>query len=287
MSPSQVIDEAKTKFNGALEHYRDELKKLRTGRAHPSMLEGVMVEAYGSPMPIIQVGSISAPEATLLQITPFDPNNLQAIADAIRNNQSLGLNPMDDGHVVRIPVPPLTEERRREITKQVGIKQEDCMITLRNIRHEALDIIDQAKKDKDIGEDEAKRLTAQIEDAINKAKSEAESIAKSKEQELMTVQLLVWLKPFEKKLELKKTDIYKLTLVAAFVQPLMTVPQVVQLYKTQNSSGLSLLTWLGYAVVGLVFLAYGIAYKLKPIAITQVLWFSLQMSIVVGILLFR
>jgi ribosome recycling factor len=187
MSPSQVIDEAKTKFNGALEHYRDELKKLRTGRAHPSMLEGVMVEAYGSPMPIIQVGSISAPEATLLQITPFDPNNLQAIADAIRNNQSLGLNPMDDGHVVRIPVPPLTEERRREITKQVGIKQEDCMITLRNIRHEALDIIDQAKKDKDIGEDEAKRLTAQIEDAINKAKSEAESIAKSKEQELMTV----------------------------------------------------------------------------------------------------
>lgn len=187
MSPSQVIDEAKTKFNGALEHYRDELKKLRTGRAHPSMLEGVMVEAYGSPMPIIQVGSISAPEATLLQITPFDPNNLQAIADAIRNNQSLGLNPMDDGHVVRIPVPPLTEERRREITKQVGIKQEDCMITLRNIRHEALDTIDQAKKDKDIGEDEAKRLTAQIEDAINKAKSEAESIAKSKEQELMTV----------------------------------------------------------------------------------------------------
>lgn len=187
MSPSQVIDEAKTKFNGALEHYRDELKKLRTGRAHPSMLEGVMVEAYGSPMPIIQVGSISAPEATLLQITPFDPNNLQAIADAIRNNQSLGLNPMDDGHVVRIPVPPLTEERRREITKQVGIKQEDCMITLRNIRHEALDTIDQAKKDKDIGEDEAKRLTTQIEEAINKAKSEAEAIAKSKEQELMTV----------------------------------------------------------------------------------------------------
>ena len=94
-------------------------------------------------------------------------------------------------------------------------------------------------------------------------------------------------KTLRKKLELKKTDIYKLTLVAAFVQPLMTVPQVVQLYKTQNSSGLSLLTWLGYAVVGLVFLAYGIAYKLKPIAITQVLWFSLQMSTVVGILLFR
>ncbi|MCA9332515.1 ribosome recycling factor [Candidatus Saccharibacteria bacterium] len=187
MSPSQVVDEAKQKFNAAKEHFQDELKKLRTGRAHVSMLDGVMVDAYGSEMPLVQVGSISTPDATLIQITPFDPNNLQAIADAIRNNQSLGLNPMDDGHVVRVPVPPLTEERRREISKQVGIKQEDCMISLRNIRHDTLDIIDQAKKDKDIGEDEAKRLTEQVEEAMNKTKSETESISKSKEQEILTV----------------------------------------------------------------------------------------------------
>ncbi len=187
MNPNQIVEDAKKKFSAAVEHFQDELKKLRTGRAHPSILEGIIVEAYGTPMPLIQVGSVSAPEATLLQITPFDPSNLQAIADAIRNNQALGLNPMDDGHVVRIPVPPLTEERRRDIAKQVGAKQEDCMIALRNVRHEALDAVDGAKKNKEIGEDDAKRLSTQVEDAMNKAKSDAEVAAKAKEQEIMTV----------------------------------------------------------------------------------------------------
>lgn len=187
MSPSQVIEEAKTKLNGAVGHFKDELKKLRTGRAHPGMLDGVMVEAYGTQMPLNQVGTVTAPEATLLQISPFDPGNLQAITDAIRNNQSLGLNPMDDGHIVRIPVPPLTEERRKEIVKQVGAKQEDTMITVRNIRHDTLGMVDQAKKDKDIGEDEAKRLADQVEEVVNKIKSDIEVTAKAKEQELMTV----------------------------------------------------------------------------------------------------
>lgn len=187
MSPNQVVEEAKNKFKGALDHFQDELKKLRTGRAHPSMLDGVTVEAYGSQMPLNQVGGITAPDATLIQITPFDPGNLQAIADAIRSNQSLGLNPMDDGHVVRVPVPPLTEERRREISKQVGVKHEDCMITLRNVRREAMDTIEAAKKDKDIGEDEAKRLSDQIEEALNKTKAEADTMSKTKEQEIMTV----------------------------------------------------------------------------------------------------
>ncbi len=187
MNPSQIVEDAKKKSTGAVEHFQEELKKLRTGRAHPSMLDSVMVEAYGSQMPIIQVGTVTAPEGQLLQITPFDPGNLQAIASAIRDNQSLGLNPMDDGRVVRIPIPPLNEERRREITKQVGVKHEDCMIVLRNIRHDAIDAIDKAKKDKDIGEDEAKRLTGQIEDAINSAKSEADTVSKTKEQEIMTV----------------------------------------------------------------------------------------------------
>ncbi len=187
MSPSQIVEDAKKKCSAAVEHFQDELKKLRTGRAHPGMLEGIMVEAYGSLMPLIQVGSVTAPDATLLQITPFDPSNLQAIANAIRDNQALGLNPMDDGHVVRVPVPPLTEERRKEIVKQVGVKQEDCMIALRNVRHDAIDAIDKAKKDKEIGEDEAKRLTTQVEESMNKTKAEAEAISKAKEQELMTV----------------------------------------------------------------------------------------------------
>lgn len=187
MSPSQLIDDTKSKLNGALDHFKEELKKLRTGRAHPSMLDSVMVEAYGTQMPLNQVGNVTAPDATLIQITPFDPGNIQAIGDAIRNNQALGLNPMDDGHVVRVPIPPLTEERRREISKQVGVKHEDCMISVRNVRHESLAAIDQAKKDKDIGEDDAKRYSDQIEEAVNKTKAEAENISKEKEKEIMTV----------------------------------------------------------------------------------------------------
>ncbi|HEY5152468.1 MAG TPA: ribosome recycling factor [Candidatus Saccharimonadales bacterium] len=187
MDPSQIVKNAQAKFNQSVERFRDGLKSLRTGRASASILDGVMVEAYGVPTPLIQVANVTAPEAQLIQITPFDPNNLQAIVTAIRDNQSLGLNPSDDGRVVRVPIPPLTEERRRELAKQVGQKQEDCMIGLRSVRHEALDIINEAKKDKDIGEDDAKRLTAQIEDAMNKAKNETETIGRTKEAEIMKV----------------------------------------------------------------------------------------------------
>lgn len=187
MNPQQIISDATTKFTNAVSHFQDEAKKLRTGRAHPGILEGVMVEAYGTPMPLNQVSNITAPEAQLLQITPFDPSNIQAISTAIRDNQSLGLNPSDDGRVVRVPIPPLTEERRREFVKLLGSKVEDAMVSMRNVRHEALRAIDQAKKDKEIGEDEAKRLQQQIEDAMNKAKADIDSSAKAKEQEIMTI----------------------------------------------------------------------------------------------------
>jgi len=187
VSPQQVVEQAKTKFHNASEHLKSELAKLRTGRATASMLDSVTVMAYGTPMPLNQVANVSAPEAQLLQITPFDPNNIQAISNAIRDNQTLGLNPSDDGRVVRIPIPALTEERRREISKQVGTKLEDCMISMRGIRHEALDAIDKAKKDKEIGEDDAKRFSSQIDEAMNKVRAEADQMAKAKEQEIMTV----------------------------------------------------------------------------------------------------
>jgi ribosome recycling factor len=138
-------------------------------------------------MPLLQVGQVSAPEPQQLQITPFDPNNIQAIATAIRNNPSLDMNPMDDGKVVRVPIPPLNEERRREYVKVVGSKAEDCMISLRNARHEAMSGIDQAKKDKNIGEDDAKRLSKQVDDALNQTKAEIDSLSKAKEQEILTV----------------------------------------------------------------------------------------------------
>ncbi len=131
MNPNQIVSDAQAKMNAAIEHFRDELKKLRTGRATASMLDNIMVEAYGTPMPMNQVATVSTPEPQLLQISPFDPNNIQAIANAIRNNPTLGMNPSDDGRVVRIPVPPLTEDRRREITKQLGGKQEEAMVAIK------------------------------------------------------------------------------------------------------------------------------------------------------------
>lgn len=187
MDSHQAVNDAKQKFDAAVEHFRDELKKLRTGRAHPSMLDGVMVEAYGTQMPLNQAATVTTADAQLLQITPFDPNNLQAIASAIRNNPALGLNPTDDGRVVRVPIPPLTEERRRDLTKVVSQKQEDCMVSLRNVRHDVLDVISKAQKDKQIGEDDAKRLEKQVEDAMAKARTDAEAAAKAKDQEIMTV----------------------------------------------------------------------------------------------------
>jgi ribosome recycling factor len=187
MSPNQLIDQAKSKFQGALGHFEEDLKKVRTGRAHPSMLDGIVVTAYGTQMPLIQVGNVTAAEPQLLQITPFDPNNIQAIASAIRDNPSLGLNPSDDGRVVRVPIPPLTEERRREFVKLLGTKVEDCMVSMRNIRHDALKAIDQAKKDKSIGEDEAKRMEKQIDDTMASIKSQVDAAAKVKEQEILTI----------------------------------------------------------------------------------------------------
>ncbi|HEY5667528.1 MAG TPA: ribosome recycling factor [Candidatus Saccharimonadales bacterium] len=187
MNPNQVVDEAKRKFQGAFAHFQDDLKKVRTGRAHASMLDGVVVKAYGTEMPLNQVANVTAPEAQLIQITPFDPGNIQAIASAIRDNPTLGLNPSDDGRVVRVPIPSLTEERRREYVKVLSGKVEDCNIALRGVRHDAMDAVDKAKKDKSIGEDDAKRLEKQIDEAMAKTKADVDAAAKTKEQEIMTV----------------------------------------------------------------------------------------------------
>lgn len=187
MDAQQVVKKAEDKFKGVVEHFEGEAKKLRTGRAHASMLDGVMVEAYGAQMPLIQVGSISAPEAQLLQIMPFDPNNIEAISTAIRENQSLGLNPADDGRVIRIQIPPLTAERRQEIAKQLGGKVEEAMISMRQARHDALKELGDLKKGKSVSEDEAKHLEKQIDDAMQSSKSKVDELAKAKEQEILTV----------------------------------------------------------------------------------------------------
>lgn len=187
MNPSQIVGDAQTKLQNALKHFEEEIKKVRTGRAHASMLDGVTVTAYGNEMPLNQVANVIAPEAQLLQITPFDPSNLQAIAGAIRDNPSLGMNPMDDGRVVRVPIPQLTEERRREYVKILGGKVEDTMVSMRSIRRDAMEAIDAAKKDKQIGEDDAKRLEKQVDEAMADIKAKVDAAAKAKETEIMTV----------------------------------------------------------------------------------------------------
>ncbi len=187
MNPNTIVDQAKKSMQAAAEHFEAEIKKLRTGRASASMLDGVTAEAYGQPMPLIQLATITAPEAQLIQITPFDPSNLQAIAAAIRNNPSLGLNPSDDGHVVRVQVPPLTEDRRKQIVRQVSEKVEDAMVRMRNARHEALKSAEAAKKDKQMGEDDAKRVEKQVDDFMNVQRSAIDQLAKSKETEILTI----------------------------------------------------------------------------------------------------
>ncbi len=187
MDTNQIVNSTKDKFQKAIEHFEGELKKLRTGRAHPSMLDGITAEAYGTPMPLIQLATVTTPEPQLLQISPFDPNNIAAITNAIRDNQSLGFNPTDDGHVIRIPIPALTEERRREIAKQLGAKSEEAMIAMRNARHEALKEGEAAKKDKTIGEDDYSRLQKQVDDLMQDYKQKVDAAAKAKETEIMTV----------------------------------------------------------------------------------------------------
>jgi ribosome recycling factor len=181
------IKQYEEKMKQATVHFGEEIKKVRTGRASASMLDGVMVTAYGTQMPLNQVSNVTAPEAQLIQITPFDPGNIQAIASAIRDNPTLGLNPSDDGRVVRVPIPSLTEERRREYVKNLGSKVEDAMVALRNIRRDAMDAIAAAKKDKQVGEDDAKRLEKQVEDAMARVKGDIDTAAKAKEAEIMTI----------------------------------------------------------------------------------------------------
>ena len=176
-----------TRFEAAIAHFEDELKKVRTGRAHPSMLDSIKVEAYGQPMPLNQVANVMAPEPQLITITPFDPSNIAAISAAIRADQSLGLNPSDDGRLVRVPIPPLTEERRKQIVKQTSEKVEEAKIALRNVRQDAFKEIKRLKDGKEISEDDQKRSEKSIDDLIAGCNAKIDEIFKAKEKEILTI----------------------------------------------------------------------------------------------------
>jgi len=175
------------RFSAAVAHFQDELKKVRTGRAHPSMLDSLTVEAYGQAMPLNQVANVVAAEAQMLTITPFDPSNLQAIVSAIRADQSLGLNPSDDGRLVRVPIPALTEERRKQIVKQTSEKVEDARIALRNVRQDALKEAKRLKDAKEISEDDQKRIEKGIDDSMATYNAQIDTAFKDKEKEILTL----------------------------------------------------------------------------------------------------
>jgi len=175
------------RFKQVIIHFEEELKKVRTGRAHPGQLEGIKAEVYGVMMPLNQVANITAPEAQLLQVTPFDSNNITAITAAIRADQNQGFNPSDDGHTIRIPVPALTEERRKYLVKQAGEKVEEAKIALRAIRQDALKDV-RAKKDaKELSEDDMKRVTRDIDGNMATTNAKIEEIFLLKERDILKV----------------------------------------------------------------------------------------------------
>lgn len=183
----EVTKELKDKLEQTLEHFQGELNKLRTGRAHPSMVEDVMVDAYGVQQPLKTIATITTPEPQLIQISPFDPSTLKDISDSIRKNESLGLNPADDGRIIRIQIPSLTTERRQLIVKQLGEKQEEAMIGVRKARHDAMGVVDRSKKAKEISEDDANRTQKLIDDIVNDYKARIEELGKAKEADIMKV----------------------------------------------------------------------------------------------------
>lgn len=175
--------EEKLAMEKVLDRFRDEMKKVRTGRAHPDMLANIKVEAYGQFMPLNQVANVTIADATMLLITPFDPANIAAICTAIRADNTLGLNPSDDGRVIRVPIPPLTEERRREIVKTASEKVEEAKVGIRNVREDARKDIKDAK----LPEDATKRAEKEIDDLTKEYTDKIENEFKAKEAEIMKI----------------------------------------------------------------------------------------------------
>jgi ribosome recycling factor len=176
--------EDRKKMEGVVERFKDEMKKVRTGRAHPDMLSGIKVEAYGQFMPLNQVANVTVADATLLVVTPFDPTNIQAISSAIRADQALGLNPADDGRVIRVPIPSLTEERRKEIVKTASGKVEDAKKAIRNVREDARKAVKIAEE---MGEDVKKRAEKEIDELTKEFTDKIDAEFKAKSDEIMKI----------------------------------------------------------------------------------------------------
>jgi len=185
-----MINEIKTSLEASMQKALDSLKyqltKIRTGRASASVLDGVNVDYYGSPTPIKQAGQISTPEARLLQIQPFDKSLIAAIEKAILG-ANLGLTPSNDGNLIRIPFPALTEERRKEQVKEIKKFGEEAKVAIRNARRDQNDAVKKSEKDKVISEDDSKKYQTEIQTITDKYVKEVDKVIEAKEKELLTV----------------------------------------------------------------------------------------------------
>ena len=183
---ADVIAELEKDIVKAHEALKRELTKIRTGRAHPSLLESVRVEVYGSQMPISQVATVSVPEARMLTVKPWDKTQLKVIEKAIVQSP-LGLNPQSDGEILRIPMPPLTEERRKELAKLVKKDGEETKVAIRKARHDAKDMLASLEKDGEISEDDLARAEKKVEELIQKGVAEVDAIVARKDKDLLEV----------------------------------------------------------------------------------------------------
>ncbi|BBY29339.1 ribosome recycling factor [Mycolicibacterium sediminis] len=182
----ETLFEAEEKMDKAVSVARDDLSAIRTGRANPGMFNRIKIEYYGSLTPITQLSSINVPEARLVVIKPYEANQLRAIEDAIRNSD-LGVNPGNDGNVIRISIPQLTEERRRDLVKQAKGKGEDAKVTVRNIRRKAMEELARIKKDGEAGEDEVGRAEKELDKSTATYTAQIDDLVKHKEGELLEV----------------------------------------------------------------------------------------------------
>lgn len=183
---NEIKKNAEQKMQKSIESLKTELGKLRTGRAHPSLLDHVMVSSYGSDMPINQVASVAIEGPRTLTVTPWDKNMVGPIEKAIMQSD-LGLNPSSAGTVIRVPMPPLTEERRKQMAKLVKEEGEKARIAIRNIRRDANNDFKDLLKEKEITEDEEKRALADVQKITDKFVAEVESVLAAKEQDLMSI----------------------------------------------------------------------------------------------------
>lgn len=182
----EALFDAEEKMEKAVSVARDDLATIRTGRANPGMFSRIAIDYYGATTPITQLSSINVPEARMVVIKPYEANQLHAIEAAIRNSD-LGVNPTNDGTIIRVAIPQLTEERRRDLVKQAKGKGEDARVSVRNIRRKAMEELHRIRKDGEAGEDEVSRAEKDLEKATHQYVAQIDDLVKHKEGELLEV----------------------------------------------------------------------------------------------------